>query len=310
MLEPQLIGYPLSLLFLFFLLYSFAGWIMETVYCSIRERRLVARGFLYGPLCPIYGVGVLMMILFFEPFMKYPVVFYIVAVVVMSAWEYFVSWFLETTTHIKYWDYSMIRFNLHGRICLRVCLVWGVLSYLMLYFVHPSVEMVMRSLPMTTRWIVTGVFCVVLVVDTAITIRQLALIAKLMTKLEQVGSELHLQLALGKAELSGLLDSAKDNFTDRLAAVAPEGVGEAAEQIRAKYNELLQAAARQSSRLRKRYKNMTSTKHAARLEDIKTAGILLRERLQAANQGRKEEKQRKKEKVEAERVNDATDVNE
>ena len=116
--ELMLLGYPLSTLFLYFCFYSCAGWCMETVYCSILEKRFVPRGFLHGPLCPIYGVGVLLMILFFAPLKGNLALFYIVSTVVMSAWEYFVGWFLEVTTHIKYWDYSMYRFNLKGRICL------------------------------------------------------------------------------------------------------------------------------------------------------------------------------------------------
>ena len=122
------LGYPLSTLVLYFCFYAFMGWLMETVYCSILEKRFVSRGFLHGPLCPIYGVGVLLMILFFKPLAGNIVVFYLVSTVTMSAWEYFVGWFLEVTTHMKYWDYSMSRFNLKCRICLWVCLIWGALS--------------------------------------------------------------------------------------------------------------------------------------------------------------------------------------
>ena len=102
MTEPILFGFPITLLFLYFMVYSFLGWIMETTYCSIGERRFVARGFLYGPICPIYGVGVLMMICWFAPFTGNPILFYAIAVICMSAWEYLVGWFLETTTHTKY----------------------------------------------------------------------------------------------------------------------------------------------------------------------------------------------------------------
>ena len=98
-----ILGYPILDLFLYFVFYSFLGWVMETCYCSICERRLVPRGFLYGPICPIYGIGVLLMILFFTPLKKNLVLFYVVAVAVMSSWEYFVAWLLETTTHVKYW---------------------------------------------------------------------------------------------------------------------------------------------------------------------------------------------------------------
>ena len=82
---PMLLGYPIPLLFLYFIFYSFCGWVWETAYCSIKERHYVPRGFLYGPLCPIYGVGFLLMILFFAPFRDNLVVFYFVAGVVMTA---------------------------------------------------------------------------------------------------------------------------------------------------------------------------------------------------------------------------------
>lgn len=156
--EPLFFGVPISLAFLYFIIYSVLGWCMETIYCSVAERRLVPRGFLYGPLCPIYGVGVLMMICWFQPLMGNPVLFYVVATVCMSTWEYMVGWFLETTTHMKYWDYSQYRFNLHGRICLWVCLVWGILSFLVLYFIHPKVAEQVAKLPLIPRYVLDGFF--------------------------------------------------------------------------------------------------------------------------------------------------------
>ena len=173
MSEPVFFGLPISLAFLYFIIYSVLGWCMETVYCSIAERRLVPRGFLYGPLCPIYGVGVLMMICWFQPLMGNPVLFYVVATVCMSTWEYFVGWFLETTTHMKYWDYSKYRFNLQGRICLWVCLVWGVLSFLVLYFIHPRIAARVVKIPLIPRYVLDGFFLGILVSDTVATVYQL-----------------------------------------------------------------------------------------------------------------------------------------
>ena len=72
-------GSPIYDLFLYFIFYSFLGWVMETCYCSVCERRLVPRGFLYGPICPIYGAGVLLMILFFTPLKRNLVLFYAAA---------------------------------------------------------------------------------------------------------------------------------------------------------------------------------------------------------------------------------------
>ncbi len=115
MSEPILFGLPVTTVFLFFIIYSFIGWAMETLYCSVLEKRFVARGFLLGPICPIYGAGALLMVFFFSRFTYSLLLFYTVATVVMSAWEYFVGWLLEATTHMKYWDYSRHRFNLSGR---------------------------------------------------------------------------------------------------------------------------------------------------------------------------------------------------
>lgn len=216
MSEPVVFGFPISLLFLYFVIYAFLGWILETVYCSVRERRFVARGFLYGPVCPIYGVGVLMMLCWFAPFTGQPLLFYAVATVCMSAWEYLVAWILETTTHIKYWDYSDRKFNLHGRICLSISLTWGVLAYLVIFWIHPVVAGLVERLSPFTIYVADVVLLVLLVADAAATIRELALLTAMLRKLTQMGEELQVQLALSRAELSDRLDEAREVLSDRL----------------------------------------------------------------------------------------------
>lgn len=216
MSEPVVFGFPISLLFLYFVIYAFLGWILETVYCSVRERRFVARGFLYGPVCPIYGVGVLMMLCWFAPFTGQPLLFYVIATVCMSAWEYLVAWILETTTHIKYWDYSDRKFNLHGRICLSISLTWGVLAYLVIFWIHPVVAGLVERLSTFTIYVADVVLLVLLVSDAAATIRELALLTAMLRKLTQMGEELQVQLALSRAELSNRLDEAREVLSDRL----------------------------------------------------------------------------------------------
>lgn len=216
MSEPVVFGFPISLLFLYFVIYAFLGWILETVYCSVRERRFVARGFLYGPVCPIYGVGVLMMLCWFAPFTGQPLLFYVIATVCMSAWEYLVAWILETTTHIKYWDYSDRKFNLHGRICLSISLTWGVLAYLVIFWIHPVVAGLVERLSLFTIYVADVVLLVLLVADAAATIRELALLTAMLRKLTQMGEELQVQLALSRAELSDRLDEAREVLSDKL----------------------------------------------------------------------------------------------
>ena len=288
MTEPVLFGLPLSLAFLYFVTYSVLGWCMETTYCSILERRFVPRGFLYGPLCPIYGVGVLMMICWFQPLMDKPVLFYVVATVCMSAWEYFVGWFLETTTHIKYWDYSMYKFNLKGRICLWVCLMWGVLSFLILYFVHPAVSGLLLRIPVTLRYVLDGMLLGFLLSDTIATIYELVETTQLLAKVKQAGDELRVQAALGKAELSDKLEEARANLSDRLDDLLPDQLNDAARELKERYDELTKAAARQSRNLRSRYSGMTAKgAWADSLESVKRTGERFKQKALEAKRAKK-----------------------
>lgn len=288
MLEPTLMGYPITLLFLYFILYSFCGWIWETCYCSVKERHYVPRGFLYGPLCPIYGVGVLLMILFFVPFKDNLVVFYFVAVIVMTSWEYLVGWFLETTTHIKYWDYSDRRFNIKGRVCLPVSLFWGVMSYVAVFLIHPPVAQLIGRIPSWLQYTLCGSFFTLLIVDAVTTIRKLALVTRAMNSLQTAGDELRLQLALAKADLGDNLEEVGDQLRAKLDGVRdglPAAVGERLDRLMADYNELLEKAERQSRRFRNRYTHMTSQRYS--LADVRAYGAQWRESLRKTKSRRR-----------------------
>lgn len=272
MTEPTLMGYPITQLLLYFFYYAFLGWVMETCYCSFLERRYVSRGFLHGPICPIYGVGVLLMVLFFKPLTGLPVVFYVTAVVVMSAWEYLVGWFLELTTHMKYWDYSHFRFNLHGRICLPISLTWGVLSYIIIYWVHPFTEGLFARIPPWLAYTLCGMAIGILISDATLTIRELALISKLTQSVSKLGGELQLQLSLGRAELGDKLD-------------------ETSAALRARYNEQLHRLERYSRRFVNNYHAKPNQRYHVSLEDLKAAADLAREELQRARAARRQERE-------------------
>ncbi len=269
--EPVLGGIPVTLLFLYFITYAFLGWCVETTYCCIIERRWVARGFLYGPICPIYGVGVLLMILFFAPLADHLVVFYLTATVVMSAWEYLVGWFLETTTHMKYWDYSHKPFNLKGRICLQISLCWGVLSYVTIFLIHPRVAALYAHIAPWVRYCMAGSAATLVAVDTVTTIRQLALTAKLMARLEAAGEQLKARTASVKADLGSKLED-----SEPLAA------------LRSRYDQLLAEAEQHSRRFRNRY-HLTSDRFPQPLREVADRGALLRQTLAAVRKQHKAE---------------------
>ena len=286
MSEPLIFGVPLTQMFLYFVWYSFLGWCMESTYCSIMEKHLINRGFLHLPLCPIYGAGVLIMVNFFTPFTGNPLLFYVMATVVMSAWEYFVGWLLEVTTHMKYWDYSHRRFNLKGRICLGNCLWWGVASYFVIYWIHPATIRLLGTLPVLARQITAYVLADAVIADTVITIRDLALISKALAKAE----EARVQLELGKKELQEQLDARKDALAQSLEAKKEnlqqsleakkddlqESLENRAERAKARLaaleerrSQMLAAADKHSRRFVRHYRTLSSRRYSGTLAELR-----------------------------------------
>ncbi len=282
MMDPKLFGIPVTLIFLYFITYSFLGWCVETAYCCMVEHRWVSRGFLFGPICPIYGVGILLMIFFFAPLADHLILFYVTATVVMSAWEYLVAWFLETTTQIKYWDYSDKPFNLKGRICLQISLCWGFLSYITIFLIHPRIAGLFALIPLWVRYSLFGAAFSLLMVDTITTIRQLALTTQLMKKLEALGQELTLQKSSVKTQL--------DAVTERIQGAVREK--DALVSLKERYDTLLGMAERQSRRFRNRYTHLRSDRFGHRISEITNRGNELRAKLQAARQQRKATRKR------------------
>ena len=121
-------GYTPAQWTLFFFLYSFLGWIWESGYVSLREKRWMNRGFLNGPLLPIYGFGAVFILLFTLPVAANPLLVFLMGMAGATLMEYVTGSFLENTFHVRYWDYSMYRWNLHGHICLTASLFWGLFS--------------------------------------------------------------------------------------------------------------------------------------------------------------------------------------
>ena len=122
----------------YFILYSFLGWIMESIFRSICERKLINTGFLRGPFCPIYGIGSIIMFLFLENFADSPILLFFIAMVILTIWEYIVGVILEKIFNTKYWDYSDHKFNFQGRICLTNSIYWGVLRSF-IYKIYTSI---------------------------------------------------------------------------------------------------------------------------------------------------------------------------
>lgn len=157
--------------FLLFLFYSFLGWILEMVVCSIADKKVVNRGFLIGPYCPIYGSGCLLIISLLHKYQDDPFTLFIMAVIVCSLLEYFTSYIMEKLFKARWWDYSDRRFNINGRICLDNLVLFGVLGLLIFYVANPFFGGLIDRFNDTVLMVVAIVLFVVFIVDCIISLK-------------------------------------------------------------------------------------------------------------------------------------------
>ena len=150
---------------LIFYLSSFIGYIIEVLWCFLASKRFVNRGFLCGPVIPIYGFGALLILFCLLRYYEDPVVIFVFGVIITSALEYFVSFLLEKIFHNKWWDYSNKKYNINGRICLQNSLAFGVLSLIIIYVVTPGYYFLFSLFDFKLWMILAIIFTVIFVLD-------------------------------------------------------------------------------------------------------------------------------------------------
>ena len=180
----------ISKLVISFALYSLLGWACESTYCSIPAKRFINRGFLNGPFCPVYGVGALLVIFLLRPFTQNLLVLFVFGVLVTSVLEYITGFLLEKLFHTTWWDYSIRRFNIKGRVCLRNSLLFGVLSVLLLHFINPFVEKLEAWIPERALPAIAFIFLFYFITDSVITVRSILAMNGKLDELEKVLEEI------------------------------------------------------------------------------------------------------------------------
>ena len=130
---------------IYFTIYAFLGWLMEVGQGLIKERKFVNRGFLIGPICPIYGYGVFFIILLIDGNRADILSVFLKSILICSILEYSTSFVMEKLFHARWWDYSNRKFNINGRICLETMIPFGILGSLVVLVVHPFIENVVNG---------------------------------------------------------------------------------------------------------------------------------------------------------------------
>lgn len=154
--------------FLYFMIYSFIGWAMEVICKLIEKKKFVNRGFLIGPICPIYGYGVLAIILLIGKDKSDILDVFLKAILICSILEYGTSYIMEKLFKARWWDYSNKKFNINGRVCLETMIPFGILGCLIVYLVHPLVVNLVGLLNSTLMLIIAIILLVVYIIDNII----------------------------------------------------------------------------------------------------------------------------------------------
>ena len=276
-------GFSLYHILAYFLIYSCMGWCLEVIYAAATTGQLVNRGFLNGPVCPIYGFGMIIVLFVLTPLQHSILLLYIGGVILPSALELVGGWALYKLYHTRWWDYSDFPFNIGGYICLEFCLLWGVGTLVVMRIVHPVVADLVALIPPFVGVILMCFLYAVYAVDVVATAIAASALADTLDTMEQLGDSIH---AVSDA-MTQLLGT-----TTRDAAEKRPSARETMAAIRAKAAEASEAARRASEDARL---NAAEAANAARLAAKGTAEraaeLLQLEQLAAELQQRSEEMQ-------------------
>lgn len=247
---------------LMFFIYSFMGWCLEVAFFGVTTGKFVNRGFLNGPLCPIYGVGGMMVILILLPLKKYVVLLYICSVLITSALELITGLALEKIYHVRWWDYSDRPFNFKGHICLSFSLAWGIACVFVMYVIHPPISSLVLNINDTAEIVIVCVLIAILVSDIIVTIATLKKLRLRLRAMHEIADKMHeLSDGIGRHVFEATEHAVKkyDELKQR----------EDIKELRERYNKMTEETGALQKRIIKAFPTMRSKNHSAMISYIR-----------------------------------------
>ena len=300
-----------ELLWIFFI-YAFLGWCSEVVFAAVKTGEFVNRGFLIGPVCPIYGFGVAFVLLALQPFGDSLLILFVASVIITSALELLVGWLAEKLLHQRLWDYSQMPFNFKGYICLAFSLLWGLACILVVRVIHPLIMTLIGWIPHTLGIVLLCILGALFVTDITLTLFNALKLPKQIKAAEElarmirsmsdnIGESLYDSVTkLDLPEKKEALDAKKEAF-DAKRAESKEAretkMAESKEAFDAKRAELAEkmdayrkmvGKNRTYHRLVKAFPHLTEERHHHSLETIRE--YLQKEKREKRDKGEKEAK--------------------
>ena len=299
--DTTVCGFSLYQIFAYFLIYSCIGWCLEVIYAAVTTGNLINRGFLNGPVCPIYGFGMVIVLFALTPLSHSLLLLYLGGVLLPSALELVGGWALYKLYHTRWWDYSDYPFNIGGYICLEFSLLWGVGTLIVMKLVHPIIADAVALIPPLVGLILMFLLYAIYAADTIATAFAASDLARDLDALEKVADSMH-AVSDAMTELLGTNAMAMDQKMDesrlqfKLAAAeardnaAKLNAREAAAAMRAKADEAMEAAKRASQDAKLNASEAANAvKLAAKGTAERTAELFRLEQLAEELQARSEE---------------------
>ncbi len=245
-------GAKLFEILLYFIIYSFLGWIMESTFRTIKEKKIINTGFLKGPFCPIYGFGAIIMFLFLDQFENKPILLFFIAMIILTIWEYIVGVLLEKIFKTKYWDYSDHKFNFQGRICLTNSIYWGLLGVVFVKYIHPFIQGIISKVDIQILYYISSIITVVFLVDMIASIIKVKNISIKLEKIEELNKEIKEKLK----EIKMLSIEAEKTLEEN---VTPENIQIIVEKLKRKRNRTIVRLYKNVYRLKKAFPAINTT---------------------------------------------------
>lgn len=265
--------YSIAELILLFFIYACLGWCAEVAFAACKRGRFVNRGFLNGPLCPIYGFGLLTVVLLLRPYQGNLPLLFLGSFILTSLLELVTGFVLEKLFHTRWWDYTGMPLNIGGYVCLLFSLIWGAACVVILKWVHAPVYALVRRLPLTVLYILDAAICLEFAVDLAATVVSIRKLSERLKRLTALAGEMHsLSDELGESIAEHTI-AAKERYEEGREHVQERRVAleRRLSELHARREALLNEKRFGHRRLLEAFPNMTSLRHGEALAHLREA---------------------------------------
>lgn len=282
----------------FFYIYAVLGWCVEVAFAAVKESRFVNRGFLNGPICPIYGVGVVSVIFCLRRCSDNLILLYFASAILVTFIEWLTGYVMDRIFHQKWWDYSDQPLNIGGYVCLLFSLIWGVFCVFIIRCFHPVVQGIVAHIPVIAGMVILAILSIAMAADLYVTASAILKLNRRLEAMEKIAEDLR-ELADHMGE--NIYENVKDGKEkeERLKSRVAE-VKEVRKELRAeysagkeewyrnqqlrldelknRYNGLVDELEAVNERLIKAFPNMQSRIHREALQELKKRAVLRRNR--------------------------------